>query len=190
MQLADDADVSASTVAEPRAVWPGDQERLRAGSKRGATPSAAHSTLDDAFDVEEIDLRARRRTSARVARAGPREGDAARFARGREPRADFEQPDIAPAVPAVVRDRVDQAGQQRRPQHVEFCRQRVGDRDERIAVRLRETAAAFDSMKPNVTASDRPAAVQTRRTRLSRPVRGSGGGAATVIAGKLGSSLS
>jgi hypothetical protein len=39
-------------------------------------------------------------------------------------------------------------------------------------------STAFASMNPNVTASDSPAAARIRRTNWSRPMRGSGGGAA------------
>ena len=50
--------------------------------------------------------------------------------------------------------------------------------------------AAFASMNPKVTASDRPAAVRTRRTSWSRGMRGSGGGAGAVTTGKVAGSLS
>ena len=55
----------------------------------------------------------------------------------REPRADLEEPDVAPAVTPVVRDGVDQTRQQRRPQRVELAGERVGDADGRISGRLR-----------------------------------------------------
>ena len=45
-------------------------------------------------------------------------------------------------------------------------------------------------MNPNVTASLRPAAVAIRRNRPSRRTRASGAGAADVIGGNVGSSLS
>jgi hypothetical protein len=50
--------------------------------------------------------------------------------------------------------------------------------------------ATLFSMNPNVTASDRPAAVRTRRTRLSRGIRTSAGGAGAVTTGKVAASLS
>ena len=46
--------------------------------------------------------------------------------------------DIALSVPAIVRDDVDQARQQRRSERIEFAGQRVGDRDEQAASRRRE----------------------------------------------------
>ena len=48
----------------------------------------------------------------------------------RETRADLEQPHVAPAVATVVRDGVDEAGQERRPQRVELGGQRVRDRQD------------------------------------------------------------
>ena len=56
--------------------------------------------------------------------------------------------------------------------------------------RSQTPAAAFASMNPKVTASDRPAAVSTRRTSWSRGMRGSGGGAGAVTTGKVAASLS
>ena len=64
--------------------------------------------------------------------AGPRDRRAARLAVVREARADLEQPHVAPAVTPVVRDRVHQAGQERRPERVELGRQRVRDANKTI----------------------------------------------------------
>ncbi len=63
--------------------------------------------------------------------AGPRQPDGARFAAAVETRADLEEPHVAPAVPPIVRDGVDEAGDERRTQRVEFRRQRIRDRDRR-----------------------------------------------------------
>ena len=121
--------------------------------------------LDDALDVEEVDVA--RGAGPVLGGAAPVHGAATtpRLSSGREPRADFEEPHVGSTVPPVVRDRVDQARQQRWPQHVELRRQRVGDRDDRRRRRPRRTAPRpRASMNPNVTASERPAAVSTRRT--------------------------
>ena len=81
-----------------------------------------------------------------VRRAAPRECRRAAFTRcGHEPAAGFEQADVFPRAPAVVRARVDQPGQQRRPQHGVLLGQRVGDR-RRFRARLdeRHRRLAFD----------------------------------------------
>ena len=61
----------------------------------------------------------------------------ARFLRRCEPGAELEQLHIAAAVTTIVRDRVHQTRQQRWPQRVELCRERVGDTDGRELFGLR-----------------------------------------------------
>ena len=56
--------------------------------------------------------------------------------RAREAGADLEQPDVALFAAAVVRHRVDEARQRRRPQHRKVLRQRIGDRHD-VAVGAR-----------------------------------------------------
>ena len=167
---------------------PGEKIRL-VGCRRERSIRARRTAARRPLDVEEVDSRPApdqwRRHRARSTRAPPRASPA-----GGETRADFEQPDVAPAVTAVVRDRIDEPRQERRPERVELGRQRVRDVDDRSHRRSARRPAPPFSMKPNVTASDRPAAVSTRRTSWSRGTRGSGGGAGAVTAGKRRSSLS
>src|SRR4051812_35878595 len=85
--------------------------------------------LDRAFDVEEIDLARTAGPVLGAAGAGAGDRDAARFARGAEPRADLEQLHVAAAVTPVVGDRVNETGEQRRPQRVELRRERIRDAD-------------------------------------------------------------
>ena len=162
--LAGDADRAPRPAPSTRiaAAWPATRNGSRAGSNAHRHAERVAQLLDDALDVEEVDLaRAARPVLAAAApvqaSATPRVSPSRR-----EPRADLEQPHVAPAVTAVVRDGVDEAGQERRPQRVELRRQRVGDGDRLRAgspsVR-RNSSAAFASMKPNVTASEKPAAV-------------------------------
>ena len=47
----------------------------------------------------------------------------------RETAADLEQLDVPAAAAAIVRAGIDESGQQRRPQHGEFFRERIRDRD-------------------------------------------------------------
>ena len=100
------------------------------GEAHGHAERAAHF-FDEALGIEEVHVAAAARPVIDAAIARPRETDAARLAIGREPGADFEQPHVPPAVPAIVRHRVDQSGHERRTQRVEFRRQRVGDGDRR-----------------------------------------------------------
>ena len=156
----------------------GDQKRLRAPARSAAaTPERVAQTLDDALDVEEVDVARAARPVLGAGVARPRER---RRRASRPPRANrapiSNSRDVAPAVAPVVRDGVDQAGQQRRPQRVELRRQRIGDRDAARAGRGANAAAAFASMKPNVT-------LRTARRRSARAaragrarMRGSGGG--------------
>ena len=92
------------------AACPGDEKRFARAARTHRRAEHAHRPLDDALDVEEVDGAALRRTSGPASRRRSRQ----RRRRGAspsaaEPRADLEQPDVVPAVPAVVRDRVDQA---------------------------------------------------------------------------------
>ena len=122
---------SPLAVATTDAAWPGTRNGSRAGSKPDGDAERLAQLLDDALDVEEVDLARARRTSARrLPRRSTRPRRLASRRVGGEPRADLEQPHVAPAVPPVVRDRVDQARQERRPQRVELG----GQRDSRSSI--------------------------------------------------------
>src|SRR5256885_10770501 len=88
----------------------------------------------DSFQIEEIHVAAVSRPVLAGGAAGPREPERARFTLRREPGADLEQPHVASAVSSILSDRVDETGNQRRPQRVELAGQRVGDRDGRATV--------------------------------------------------------
>ena len=191
-QLPDDAERALPPARRPPPSGPATRYGRVAVSNCSGDAERLAQAFDDALDVEEVDLARAARpvfgaTAPVQAIATPRVSP-----RGGEARADLEQPDVAPAVAPVVRDGVDQAGQQRRPQRVEL-RRRAGWRcvDELRRRRRSKSAAAFASMKPNVTASERPAAVSTRRTQAGRAaMRGSGAGAGCVSTGNVASSLS
>ena len=116
-QLTDETDRCPIAVGERStplcpATRNGTRERLEARRRRRARRRAARrrpltSKKSTSRGAARPVLAARRRRSTRC--ATPRVSPSAR-----EPRADLEQPHVAPAVPAVVRDRVDQARQQRR----------------------------------------------------------------------------
>ena len=140
----------------------GDAERRRTPARRP-------------LDVEEVDrpravLPVRRHARRSTPRPTPRVSP---------PRAEKRAPISNSATSRrpcrrLCATRVHQPGHERRAQHVELRRQRVGDGDE-VAGSAANGSAACRSMKPNVTASDSPAAVSTRRTSASRGMRGSGG---------------
>ena len=116
--------------------------------------------LDDALGVEEVDGARRRRPVRPVRGAAPDERDRASLAVARESAAGFEQADVLPLAPAVVRARVHQTRQERRPEDGELLREGVGDRcrfharfaercarvflDERERRRLRESGGRED----------------------------------------------
>ena len=156
------------------------------------TPSASQSRSTTPF-------RSKKSTSTRPTgpvhrrrRSGPGDADGSGFAVGREARPDLEQPD-------VLAVRAGGCARRRRPVPVSAtagaCRT-WPTTDWRAAIGSsrrrpwRTRRAAFASMNPNVTASDSPAAVRTRRTSRSRGMRGSGGGAGAVTTGKVAGSLS
>src|SRR5215510_10411301 len=102
--------------------WP------RSGLESKRRAERVPDALDDAFDVEEVDVAIAAAPVLRD-RAGPGDRDRARFAAGVEPVPDFEERHVAPAVPAVVRDSVDEPRSNHRTQRVELAGQRIGDRD-------------------------------------------------------------
>ena len=89
--------------------------------KTGRHADGLGEAFDDAFDVEEVHV-PDAVLPVFVGGAGPRDRDAPGFAARRESCADFEEGDVAAAVPAIVRDGIDEPGQQGRPQRVELCR--------------------------------------------------------------------
>ena len=130
---------------------PGDEERLaQPASKRTRHAERAAQLLDDALDVEEVDLaRAAGPVVAGAADPVHATATAARLAVGREARPDLEQPDVAPSVAAVVRDRVDEARQERRPERVELGGQRVARQREReSASRAAPVACSRTTARP------------------------------------------
>ena len=113
---------------EDRADVAGHEQRLgRPARTRTRTPSIAPYPLDDALDIEEIHFARGGRPVLVGARSRPRRrsrvSPSCAWKRAPIP----EQGDVAAAVPPVVRDGVHQAGQQRRPQRVEFSGQGIGD---------------------------------------------------------------
>ena len=109
-----------------------DQKRRgRPARSATTTPSASHSRSTTPLTSKKSTSRPLPDQCSAPPAPVQASADAARFAAvAREARADLEQRDVAPAVPPVVRDGVDEARQQRRPQHVELRRQRVGDADQ------------------------------------------------------------
>ncbi len=122
------------------------------------SPRPASERLDDALEVEEGDVAGASRSSprrrARPSRRAPSARRSPLVATNRVP--NLEQPHVALPVAAVVAHRVDEARQQRRPQHGERLRQRVRDRHE-VAPRRANSRAALSAMNENVTHSLKPA---------------------------------
>ena len=71
--------------------------------------------LDEAFDVEEVDVTAAGGPVERRRRSRPGDGDRPRLAFGRKARPDLEQPDVVTPVAQIVRNGVDQTGNERGP---------------------------------------------------------------------------
>ena len=176
-QQPDDADRSRSPAIAPRRACPA-RARAARSVRRPGTDAAARAAAraerrrtrsTTPVHVEEVHLAAGARPV--LGRAAPVHAshDRAFSPPARVNRAPISKSAHVPAaMPAVVRDRVDQAGQQRRPQRVEHAptagwRRRPAP----SPAPGRTRAAALASMNPNVTASDRPAAVSTSR---SQPV--------------------
>ena len=113
----------------------GDEERRRAGFEPRRHAERVAELLDGALDTSKKSTSRRRPTSVR---APPRRSRQCRRRASRRcevKRAPISnRRDVAAAVAPVVRDGVDQARQQRRPQRVELRRQRVGDADQRRRV--------------------------------------------------------
>ena len=90
--------------------------------------------LRDALGVEHVHVAG---AAAPVVgpRAGQHPGQPRHLAGRKERRARFEQPHVVGFPPPAVDQRIDQAGQQRRPQDGELLGQRIGDVDERVGRR-------------------------------------------------------
>ena len=99
---------------------PVHKEHLRAAFETRVDADCPAQLLDDALHVEEVDLARRRRPVFRDRRSSPGQGNRVPFSLDRERGAQFEQRDVAAAVPSVVRHRVNQARHERRPEHVEL----------------------------------------------------------------------
>ena len=83
--------------------------------------------FDDTAGVEEVDGTSGRRPVRAFGGARPDKRDGTPLAVAGEAAAGLEQANVFPLAAAVVRARVDQTGQQRRPQHGKLLGQRVGD---------------------------------------------------------------
>ncbi len=155
---ADEAD--RRSPASTRRGLAGDEKRRRAPARTAAaTPSASHSCSTTPLTSKKSTSRAGAdQCSGAAAPVQARPTPRVSPAVDGEARADLEQRDVAPAVTPVVRDGVDQAGQERRPQHVELRRQRIGD-GRRAPLRRRRPRTRAPprlSMNPKVTASRQP----------------------------------
>ena len=85
--------------------------------------------FDDSLDVEEVDVAGAAAPVFRLRHSRPCARERAALAlRAREARANLEQPHVALFAAAVVRDRVDEARQRRRPQNGKRFGQRIRDR--------------------------------------------------------------
>src|SRR5262249_2985688 len=131
-QNSDDADGGAARRAvgdQNRRRLAGDQIRLAHRLEADRDAERLGDLFGRALHVEEVHLARAARPVIAGRRPGPCDADGASLAAGREAGADLEETHVAAAVAAVVRDRVYETRQQRRPQRVEQLRQRGGGRD-------------------------------------------------------------
>ena len=105
-----------------------DEVGTAAGANVAVDAERPAQRLDDALDVEEVHRSRTARPMRRCGAAGPHAGNARGPRRSAEARAGLEQPDVALLAPPVVRRRVDQSRQQRRPQDGVLLRQRIATR--------------------------------------------------------------
>jgi hypothetical protein len=93
--------------------------------------------FDDSRRVEEVDLACAARPVIVSRVASPGQADRTCFAARVEPCADLEEAHVAAAVAAVVSQGVYKARHERRPQRVEFRRERICNPDRCGAARCR-----------------------------------------------------
>ena len=157
------------------------QERRLARREHGLEAERAAQRADRARRVVEIGGPAGAAPVRRRGLAQRRQRQGAMLAgAGAEDRRQLEQAHVLLLAAAVVRDRVEQAGQQRRPHHRHRFRQRVGDgddvgvggeaargvtRDEREGDALGEAGGARQRPQPRVARQPRR---RTRRRQLQR----------------------
>ena len=187
-QLTDKAELSAVVHGYRRCSDRAPETALASSRNVAATPSARTSR-------STTPLSRRNRP-----RAPPDQCAAWRRAGPRERHARVSPPDENACRSRTARRRVGRGGgceRRRRPGRAgataAACRtcRRADSRRQQLGRRppLSNASAAFASMNPNVTASDRPAAVSTRRTSRSRGIAGSGGGAGAVTTGNVAGEL-
>ena len=106
---------------------------------------------------------------------------------GAEDRRQLEQAHVLLLAAAVVRDRIEQAGQQRRPHHRHRLGERVGDGDD-VSASAAKRRAASRAMNEKVTLSEKPAArgqrpQPARRASAAAPARGGGSSSGGNVVG-------
>ena len=155
-KLADDADDDRPRrPSPPIELAPRVRARTRAASSAGSrqldaarrTPAPTSSAMPFASKKSTAPALPLQCSDAR---AGQHPARRASLAVGRKTAPSFEQPDVVRLAAPVVDERVEQARQERRPQHGELLGQRVGDRDRRRRRARRTAAAAARSMNVNV----------------------------------------
>ena len=154
-ELADHADRSRAGLADS-ATDRGVGRGTRNGRSRGASTRRRRRARDPISSTTP--LMSKKSTARRAAApvpgvAAPTHASAERPALAAavaKTRAQLEQPHVVLPAAAVVGDRIDQPGQQRRPQHRELLRERVQDLDD-LRLRRRTSAAASRAMNEKVT---------------------------------------